>query len=33
MAEKFHIKNGATLFASYDVNQTFEYTHLITGNK
>jgi len=30
MAEKFHIKNGATLFASYDVNQTFEYTHLMT---
>jgi|TARA_B110000977_G_C10952855_1_gene445341 hypothetical protein len=29
MAEKFHTKNGAKFLASYDVNQTFEYTHLM----
>ena len=29
MAEQFHTKNGAKLLASYDVNQTFEYTHLM----
>ena len=28
MAEQFHVKNGAKLLASYDVNQTFDYTHL-----
>ena len=29
MAERFHTKNGAKFLASYDVNQTFEYTHLM----
>ena len=33
MAERFHIKNGAKFVASYDDNQTFEYTHLMTENK
>lgn len=33
MAERFHIKNGAEFLASYDVNQTFDYTHIMTGNK
>ena len=28
MAEKFHVKNGAKFYASYDVNQTFDYTDL-----
>ena len=29
MAERFHIKNGATFLAKYDVNQTFEYTDVV----
>jgi len=33
MAERFHIKNGAEFVASYDVNQTFEYTHLMTATE
>lgn len=32
-AERFHIKNGAEFLASYDVNQTFDYTHIMTKNK
>jgi hypothetical protein len=31
MAERFHLSNGATFLAKYDVNQTFEYTHLMTA--
>ena len=29
MAEQFHLNNGAELFAMYDANQTFDYTHLM----